>query len=166
MKLNSTWRLFVFPVTHGGLKWQHQCQWSNSHLWVNYWVPAFNGGSDALDLIWFKHIEQKGKRRGNQTPLGILFESTKRLDWNLQRIYKEAVKSFIHLKGVWRETQEVRQEKLSCIRERRGAVRGNVSQKWALSPIRRMLTLATTGSGADLGKSPTSILTCSMKWVL
>lgn len=41
-------------------------------------VPAFNGGSDALDLIWFKHIEQKGKRRGNQTPLGILFESTKK----------------------------------------------------------------------------------------
>ena len=166
MKLNSTWRLFVFPVTLGGLKWQHKCQRSNSHLWVNYWVPVFNAGSDALDLIWFKRIEQKGKRRGNQTPLGILFESTKRLDWNLQSIYKEAVKPFIHLKGVGRETQEVRQEKLSCIMERRGAVRGNVGQKGALSPVRSVLTLATTGSGMDLGKSPTSILTGSIKWVL
>ena len=114
MKLNSSWRLFVFPMTYGGLKCQHKCQWSNSHLWVNYWVPAFKNSSDALDLKWFKRIEQKGKRRGNQTPSGILFESTKRLDWNLQSIYKEAVKSFIRLKGVGRETPEVRQERHCC----------------------------------------------------
>lgn len=126
IELNLSWRLFVFPVTSGGLKWQHKWQLSNSHLWVNYWVPAFKNSSDALDLKWFKRIEQKGKRRGNQTPWGNLFESTKRLDWNLQSIYKEAVKSFIHLKGAGRETQEVRQERLSCSWEWGGGVRDNI----------------------------------------
>lgn len=117
MKLNLSWRWSVFPMTSGGLKWQR----SNSHLWVNCWVPTFKNSSDAFDLKWFKRIEQTGKRRGNQIPSEILFESTKRLDWNLQSIYKEAVKSFIHLKGVGRETQEVRQERPSCCGEgRRG----------------------------------------------
>ena len=100
--LSSLWPMVVSSDSTSANGPTHTCEF-------NYWVPAFNAGSGALDLIWFKRIEQKGKRRGNQTPLGILFESTKRLDWNLQSIYKEAVKSFIRLKGVGRETQEVRQ---------------------------------------------------------
>lgn len=128
MKLNSSWRLFVFPMTYSGLKCQQKCQWSNSRLWVNYWVPEFKNSSDALDLKWFKRIEQKGERRGNQTPSGILCESTKRLDWNLQSIYKEAVKSFIRLKGVGRETQEVRQERHCCSSRGRGKQHCNVGQ--------------------------------------
>ena len=91
----------------------------SSHLWVNYWLPAFKNRSDVLGLKRLKRIEQRGKGRGNQAPLGILFESTKRLDWNLQSIYKEAVKSFIHLNGAGKETQEVRQERLSWSMEKK-----------------------------------------------
>lgn len=119
MKPNPSCRLFVFPVTCSGLERQPEWQCSSSHLWVNDWRPAFKNRSDVLGLKWFKRIERRGEGRGNQAPSGILSESTKRLDWNLQRIYKEAVKSFIHLKGAGKETQEVRREGRSWSTEKK-----------------------------------------------
>lgn len=116
MKLNSSWRWFVFAMTCSGLKWPPEWQCSDSRRRVNYCELAFKNCSDVLGLKWFKHIEQKGKRRGNQAPLGILFESTKRLAWNLQSIYKEAVKSFIHLKGVGKRQEVGRRDQAAAWR--------------------------------------------------
>lgn len=82
----------------------------NSLPRVNYWAQAFGNSSNVLGLNRLRRIEQKRKRRGNQAPLGMLFEATERQGWSLRRICKEAVRSFVPLKGTGREMQGGGQE--------------------------------------------------------
>lgn len=141
------------------------CTSSKAHnclLWVNYQARAFGNRSDVLGLSWLKCIEQRRIRRGNQAPLGTLFEATERQGWSLQSICKEAARSFVHLKE-------------AAVRCRKGGQRHPAAslsaregdglwciERWAFPAIGQTLMIAITGVlGKCLVKSPTPYLSTS-----